>query len=232
MKTILVALGCLAGVVFVPSVAAADCGCGGSVVTSSVVEGRPAIVVELSCSSPKKVPGFAIVDAGGTRIDVTVSASHVGYLQTIQYVLVPDAALAAGTYELVVSKAYGAGKQTFTVVAASSSASLAWAADPNVVSQRQTELGCGPRKRVEVALGDTSATHALVQLTDEKTKKLTTGYVRITDDKLSIGHGMCGGEFPLVKGRAYTATVSLLAPDTGAASAAKSVAFTYTPKTK
>ncbi len=46
---------------------------------------------------------------------------------------------------------------------------------------------------------------------------------------MSIGHGMCGGAFALIKGRAYTATVTLLAPARGTSSSSKTVSFTYAP---
>jgi hypothetical protein len=175
---------------------------------------------------------FAIVDASGARIAATVSAFHAGYDRTVQYVLVPDKALAAGAYELVVSKASNAGRHTFAVVAASASAPLEWHADPRVVDQRQTERGCGPDQAIDLALGTTSADVALIELTDEKTRRRTSAYVPIADDKLVIGHDMCGGPFSLVRGRSYTAVVSLLAPATGGASAAKSVRFEYKPRTE
>jgi hypothetical protein len=53
--------------------------------------------------------------------------------------------------------------------------------------------------------------------------------VRVQDGAFVIGHGMCGGAFALTRGRGYTATATLLAPERGTNSTSKTVSFKYTP---
>jgi hypothetical protein len=229
MKLVVTVMVGLVAALAAPGSASAKCGCADWLLTTQVAEGRPSIVLTRSCFDAKKPPAFSIEDASGSTFAVMVDASHAGYRRSIQEVILPLESLAPGTYELVIAKSGSATRLPFTVVAATSS-SLAWAAAPNVTGQSQTEFGCGPAKGVTVSVGTTTATLARVELTDDKTQTTSVGFVAVANDALSIGHGMCSGAFELERGRSYTASVSLLSPETGAASTAKSIAFTFKPK--
>jgi hypothetical protein len=209
--------------------AEADCGCGAWLLTEQVVEGKPYIVVQGSCLNLSKQPGkLTLVDAAGKSIPVTTLTSHEGYNGGVQFVITPERALAPGAYALSHADRFVTSKLALTVVAAPANAAPpAWSGGAKVLAQRQVEFGCGPAKTVEVQAG-ADATLAFVELVDDK-KHRRSGYVAVHAGKLGIGHDMCGGAFPLVKGRGYDATITLLAPARGTTSTSKTVAFKYTP---
>jgi hypothetical protein len=220
----LVIPGVLAALAIAAQPARADCGCGAELLTPTVSQDVPRLVLASSCAGKQAV--IELEDAAGKRVPIEITATHRGAAQE-QYVVEPTGALAAGTYTLV-SHTFQRHRHALEIVASSSTAAPPAAPTPKVISQKQLELGCGPAKQVEVALG-TSVSLAYVELADTKTKQVSTGYVRVADGALTIGHGMCGGPFGLDKGRGYTATITLIAPELGTTSSSRSVSFTYAP---
>ncbi|MBA2543014.1 MAG: hypothetical protein H0V17_25460 [Deltaproteobacteria bacterium] len=207
-----------------PATAEADCACGAWLLTESVVEGQPSIVIEMSCAT--KAPKLVIEDPSGKPAKVTLTATHGGQGST-QYVFQPERPLAPGKHTVVAGGQPP--KHVLTVVAAPPNAAPAtWSSAPSVTSQTQTEFGCGPAKSVMVTAGS-AASLAYVELVDDGSKRRSAGYVRVKNGELSIGHGMCGGAFELVKARSYTAAITLLAPERGTSASSKTVSFKYSP---
>ena len=168
-----------------------------------------------------------LADSRGKPIPATVVTTHDGYSSTMQYVFSPDRALAPGKYQVTVD-GRDTSKLELEVVAASSSATPpSWTDTAKVVHQEQIEYGCGPGKTVEVLAG-TDSTLAFVELTDAGKQRMA-GYVKVDKGTLRIGHGMCSGAFPLVRGGSYIAQITLLAPERGTSSSSKTVAFKYAP---
>lgn len=209
--------------------AEADCGCGAWLLTDKVVEGKPYIVLEAACvAMSKQAPKLTLTDATGKTIPLAVLTTHEGYSGTSQLVITPDRAIAPGVYQLTHADRFDTSKLALTVEPAIAKATPpAWIGAATVLRQHQVEFGCGPAKTVEVQ-ASTEASLAFVELVDDAKRRLS-GYVFVRDGKLGIGHGMCGGAFPLVKGRGYTATITLLAPTRGTSSSSKTVSFTYAP---
>ncbi|MBA2543015.1 MAG: hypothetical protein H0V17_25465 [Deltaproteobacteria bacterium] len=204
--------------------AEAKCGCGADLLTTSVAEGQPRIVVAASCA--QKAPTITLEDAAGKSVAIAVTATHDGYSRSAQFVVEPRRTLLPGTYKVLVDGRYD--PLPLTVVAATKNASLpAWSSAPSVTDQKQMEFGCGPAKTVKVSAG--TASLAYVELVDVSSKQQTAGYVRVENGELAIGHGMCGGAFELMKGRSYTAAITLLAPERGTSSMSRTVSFTYAP---
>lgn len=227
MKIALVAL--LGILVAGTETAEAKCGCGSWLLTEKVVEGKPYVVVEAACGlGGKPAPAkITLADSRGKPIPATVVTTHDGYSSTVQYVFSPDRPLAPGNYQVTVDGA-ATSKLELEVVAASPGATPPrWTAAAKVVHQEQIEYGCGPGKAVEILAG-TDSTLAFVELTDAGKQRMA-GYVKVDKGTLRIGHGMCAGAFPLVRGHGYTAQITLLAPERGTSSSSKTVAFKYAP---
>lgn len=226
MKIALVAL--LGVLVARTETAEAKCGCGSFLLTEKVVEGKPYVVVESACGLGKPVPAkITLADPSGKPVPATIVTSHAGYSGSMQYVFSPDRALAPGKYQVTVDAA-DTSKLELVVVAASPTASPpSWTGAAKVVNQEQMEYGCGPAKTVEVLAG-TDSTLAFVELTDAAKQRMA-GYVAVDKGTLRIGHNMCSGAFPLVRGRSYTAQITLLAPERGTSSSSKTLAFKYAP---
>jgi hypothetical protein len=223
MKTLILAA---LATVFGTEPAEAKCGCGADLMTTSVVEGQPTIVIETSCAD--KDPKLKLADADGNSTAITLTATHDGYRNT-QYVFLPDRALAPGSYKVTLANRAGTSEHALTVVTSTPNASPpTWTGTTTVMDQIQAEYGCGPAKQVKVRAG-ASAVLAFVELVEDSSKQRTTGYVRVQNGAFVIGHGMCGGAFALTRGRGYTATAALLAPERGTSSSSKTVSFTYAP---
>jgi hypothetical protein len=207
--------------------AEADCGCAAWLLTERVAEGKPYVVIEAACA-PDAMPKLALQDPAGKAVPLTALTRHVGTGGHAQYMFSPDRALAPGKHTVTFTDRYETTKHALTVVAAGPSVpALSWTSGAKVLGQKQIEFGCGPSKSVEV-LASTAASLAFVELVDDKAKRFT-GYVPVDKGTLSIGHHMCGGAFDLVRGKPYTATITLLAPERGTTSVSRTVAFTYAP---
>lgn len=228
MKRSLVLAACAAATLGAAAVAEADCGCAAWLVTDQVVEGKPYLVLAQGCVVDDPGPTLVLADARGTAIPTKLLTTHDGYQNTRQFVVTPERALVPGRYTVTHTGRYLKETSTLTVVAADPKATPPrWSSQTTrVLGQRQTELGCGPAKTVEVEAG-AGATLAFVELTSGGERE--TGYVPVRDGKLGIGHGMCSGEFALVRGRRYRAQITLLAPAQGTSSGSRTVAFTYAP---
>lgn len=205
--------------------ARADCGCGTELLTTTVMAGKPQLVVESNCAFGK-APAFTLVHSNGKRTPMTPSTTHRGHDRSAQYVVEPT--LVAGNYTVVVSDKFDTAKLKLTVVGATSSAAPTWNGAPSVESQKQVEYGCGPDKEVNVKVG-AIVPLTFVELTDNKTNTRMTGYVPVRNGTITIGHGMCGGPFSLAKNRSYIASITLVVPEHASTSTAKSLSFTYAP---
>ena len=205
--------------------AQADCGCAAWLLTTQVAEGKPYIVVEGVCMPT--AARLVLSDPFGKSVPLSLLTTHTGYNGNVQYVVTPDRAIAPGKHALTIGAPSESSRHELIVAPAVANATPpTWNGAATVLGQTQTEFGCGPAKSVNVQAG-ADASLAFVELVDAAKKR--TGYVRVDAGKLSIGHHMCSGAFELVKGRAYTATVTLLAPARGTSSTSKTASFTYSP---
>jgi hypothetical protein len=210
--------------------ASADCGCHARLMTERVAAGTATLVVDASCVAGATL-GLELRAADGTKLATKLVKTYGGHSGFAQYALEPTKPLAAGTYGIAILGAHGSSKQTLTVVDATKQAP-AWSAEPKLTTQTRTEFGCGPAQYIGVQVG-TQTPLAFVTLVDTASKQSHAGYVPISDKgELLIGHGMCGGMFEPVKGREYTASITLWSPVAPGTSPAKSLTVRYMPKTR
>lgn len=223
-----------------------------TLLTPEVPAGTPLLLFELY-SFDDELPAdltavarqFELVSATGAKVPLTARATHAGMNQT-QIELVPTKPLVPGSYRLVrATRPDGRERQTHTlkVVAQVRHAPTGPLAAPKVVASQSIyeEFGCGPGESIDVTLAATSPYHADASQEARRYAFVTLaqlggtyqrGFVAVaptTDGGLgmSVGHGMCSGEFMATSGQSYITTIQLVGPD-GTLGAATTTSFTYT----
>lgn len=88
--------------------------------------------------------------------------------------------------------------------------------------------GCGPEKIVHFKLNskDKSECFAKVTVRNKSTNKITTYILRIENQMVSVGHGMCSGAFHFDNGDNFEATFQLIDQSGNYSSVSKIIAFT------
>lgn len=72
-----------------------------------------------------------------------------------------------------------------------------WSCEPTYINQNFTAFGCGPEMYVNFcgAFKDKSPTLIYAKVFDKKNKTSSDYFLSSDNQKISIGHGMCSGEF-------------------------------------
>lgn len=208
--------------------ARADCGFNATLLSRSVAEGTPQLVVEVDLFA--RTPSFELVAADGTRYAATIVTRYPGNNLSAQYVIEPASPLTRGAYKVLAKGFVYPISLDFEVTAKPTKPAIAWRSDPKLGAQSQIEFGCGPAKSIEVEIDAADATVAFIELADTVKQTTERGFVQIRAGKLSIGHGMCGGQFPLVRGRSYVAAIALSSSDHAGTSSVKTIAIQYNPR--
>jgi len=221
-----------------------------TLLTSEVVAGSATLVFEIYTIDPDEVPSaldkvaaqLDLYTLQGKKVPLEVRAAHHGMRQ-VQLELVPRAPLAPGEYRLVrATRPANAQRQSHPLKVIAPAPLTVAAPTITAAASSHEEYGCGPGDTIDLTLAPAgpwfaAATYehpryAFVTVTDDHGP--TSGYTRVvpSDDgqtlALSVGHGMCSGEFTLVAGTSYRITVQLIGPD-GARGPATTRAIVYAP---
>lgn len=162
-----------------------------------------------------------------------LSANHKVLLQVLDYneggmllnqvVLKPSELLMTGeTYELVidgldVSKFGYSGKgigvtKKWQVKSTIDTTAPVFISYPIEKYKSYVAYGCGPAISVNFhcTVTDDSACLVKAQVKHKKTGRVVTYYLKIRDGEISVGHGMCTGEFDLELGDSYEVVFQLM----------------------
>ena len=87
-----------------------------------------------------------------------------------------------------------------------------WMKSPIPAGKKYVEYGCGPEKWVyfTVSAKDDSPMLVDVAIKNCATAEMVHYYLEPIDNKISVGHSMCGGAFYFDDGRPYEATFRLV----------------------
>lgn len=236
MRALLVAL--TLTLLALPRAAQADCmGYHEALLTPEVPAGTPLVLLsvqfgELPTDLAAVARAIELTTSNGRRVPVTVRTIHDGVDQT-QVEIVPATPLAPGAHRLALRPRVGRDRtvHTLTVVARGARQPLA-AATVIASSSQHREYGCGPERGIDVTLArvPTTARFAFVTLV-ARGGPSQRGFVPVSAQAdgtlaMTIGHGMCGGEFMPAPGQTYDATIQLVGAD-GALGPATTAALTY-----
>jgi hypothetical protein len=166
--------------------------------------------------------------AGKHKVKLTIKETNKGY-GTLQVVLMPAERLKVGeTYTFVIEN-YTPAVEHFTFtkhnyttqkyevptwkITEAVQSPLAWVKTPTESKKRYTEFGCGPAISVEFNCEVKGSADYLVRvtLTNTAQKNQSSYYILPQNNTiLTIGHGMCSGEFGFQQELDYTATFDLV----------------------
>lgn len=169
------------------------------------------------------------LQAGKHKVRLKVKERNTGY-NTMQVVLEPTEALKEGeTYTIVVEKyvpkyehqtilqyntqTHQREEASWTANASIAKASLEWLTKPTVGKKSYAELGCGPVIHVDFDFKIKANTPYFLKATlTNLTTKNTSSYIleQKQGNNVSIGHGMCSGEFNFGDGKNYEITFELI----------------------
>ncbi len=145
---------------------------------------------------------------------------YQGQYNQSQVLLKPVKPLVAGhTYTLHIDRLEGycqeefqSQKQSWTVLPQADLRKPAWKAKPMYHSKSLTQYGCGPAKYVNFCLciEDESPVLVLARVKNRETGSMSESFVVPPAVGLSLGHGMCTGEFDFKEGYSYEASFALL----------------------
>lgn len=138
------------------------------------------------------------------RIPVKVLKIVAGQFRLTQAILKPESELVKGkTYELHIDSlelfdqkdAYKVMK--WTVNLADDNENPIWNCEPSYQGQSYTRFGCGPVMFVHFcsSFTDKSPTLIYAKVFNKKNKTSSDYFLTHTNQKISLGHGMCSGEF-------------------------------------
>lgn len=239
----LLALGCLSLLALVaPSAARAECAVYAEWIDTPEVEGpTPRIVVTVYGSDradgrmgDAPLPGYELISERGRRVALTAEASHRGMTQ-VQIVLVPVAAVAPGHYTVRrLTKPRWGDHEAHALTVKAPAERLPSLAAPALAAQKSVriEYGCGPAENLKVGVDMDGLYFVTLARAADSPHTPQTGFVAAVSDTgapvLSIGHGMCNGEFALVDGARYEVTVRRVLPN-GTLSSASTTTLTYGP---
>lgn len=201
--------------------------------TEAVAGPSPIIVVAVySVDDAEQFGPFALTGPRGEAIRLNVRARHEG-MQSSQIELEPAQPLQPGKYQVARTSTpkYGRIQPHELTVVDGNRAEQRSAPDVTSRGSSRQEFGCGPAENIELTLKRTGGARlAFVTLTDVGTREVHTGYVKIGEGgELSIGHGMCSGEFMPRDGARYRVEVRLVAAG-GMLSDAASLEVSYRPR--
>lgn len=191
--------------------------------------GSQPIIFELN----KKYPIY--LKNGRKKIKLIVKEINVGQFMLTQAILMPEEKLVIGQEYVVIiddlpkyeklnrfDKKIADNQVTKFVTGAEKDVikdpKTLFASTPKEISKEFTMFGCGPAMNVTFDLGNKSATattSALVKATvkDLKTGKEHSYYLQTSNNKISIGHGMCEGAFTFDMASGYEYEVKFALTD-------------------
>ena len=160
------------------------------------------------------------------RVELIVMEAYDGQLMTAQVLLRPKTMLVPGhTYRLVVEN-LSEGKNIsrydyktneyvpieWMVSGAPDTTLPQWAAEPIEIGKHYIMFGCGPALGVEFKIKTNESLPMMVkvELMGIGTDKWHTYYLPVSDGKIDIGHGMCGGEFTLREAKEFEVKFTLV----------------------
>ncbi len=172
----------------------------------------------------KRYPVYLV--SATERVEMIVTEAHEGQFWTAQVLLRPKTMLVPGlTYRLVVENLsegknisrydYKSNKNLpikWMVSGAPDTTLPQWAADPTEIGKHYDMFGCGPELGVEFKIKTHESLSMLVkvELKGVGTANWRTYYLPVSDGKIDIGHGMCGGEFTLREAKEFDVKLTLV----------------------
>jgi hypothetical protein len=201
----------------------ADCAGGGIEVfpKGSSVSPNSIFILEGYANSQQIIHGLgtqyqAYLVSGDTKIRLVVTEVCEGGFDLTQALLKPEALLQPGLkYTLQVDSIptltrYNPESRkheaiTYHVLAALDTVSPLVSSRPKEIGKSIEHFGCGPAVYVDFSNPASDKSELLVKTTvlNLTTKQETTYYLQPKDGEISIGHGMCSGEFYLESGTQF-----------------------------
>ncbi len=158
--------------------------------------------------------------SGNSTIPLKVVKRYEGQFLVSQAILKPANKLIEGrSYTIHIDSLEGLVKEEFerahfqwTVVKKNDSEIPKWSQSPTYINKSKISYGCGPASYVDfcVCIQDRSPVVVFSKLKELKTGRIAEYYVIPDTTILSIGHGMCGGEFEFEPGENYEISFSLM----------------------
>lgn len=152
------------------------------------------------------------------RIPIKVVRIIEGQYSLTQAILKPERPLVNGkTYELHIENLEMFDKDEYKVVkwTVNSNNDIEkpkWNCEPTFKGYSYTSYGCGPAKYVNFcgSLKDNSPTLIYAKVFDKKNNTNSDYYLISENQKISLGHGMCSGEFSFDEGVNYKVQFGLM----------------------
>lgn len=211
----------------------ADCGWNGLNVfpKGNTIKVKSMIVVEGYGGSQKiieelsdKYPVYLV--NGKEKISLKVKETCVGQFHLTQAILFPEQSLKVGVkYTLVIENLENESGLTrwnsekkkhesivYTVEEGVDTEKPVFNSMPKEIDKSLIYYGCGPAIYVDFKCDVKESSEYLVKTTVKSltSGSITTYYVEPGKDKISIGHGMCSGEFNFVDGEEYEIEFTLV----------------------
>lgn len=169
----------------------------------------------------------AYLISGSEKIELKPIESCVGQFNLSQVILRPETNLTPGKeYELIVegvgnvehlldrynAKTKKWEKVTWKVISGKDEDVPAWTSLPIYKDDTYIEYGCGPAVAVNFSFGASDVSEYLIKakVKDLKNKTELSYYLKPDKNIISIGHGMCSGEFYLEKGTNFEVEFSIM----------------------
>jgi lipoprotein-anchoring transpeptidase ErfK/SrfK len=165
--------------------------------------------------------------SGNTKIKLEIRETLTGQYRIAQAILVPTENLQIGKeYELIIDdlpENEGVRMYDYTnnkklaikwkVVAGIDKEAPQWTVQPKYTGKSKMAFGCGPGIDVSFsyAANDSLSNHLIkATVKDVATGKTATYYIPASQNKITVGHGMCSGAFDLIDDKAYEVEFSLM----------------------
>lgn len=163
---------------------------------------------------------------GNEKISLKIKETCVGQFHLTQAILFPEKSLKVGVkYTLVIEKLENKNEFTrwnselkkrepivYTVEDGVDTEKPIFNSLPKEISKSLEYLGCGPAIYVDFTCDVKESSEYLVKTTVKSLTSgiITTYYVEPGKNKISIGHGMCSGEFNFTDGEEYEIEFTLV----------------------
>jgi hypothetical protein len=87
-----------------------------------------------------------------------------------------------------------------------------WLDDPELIEAKITEYGCGPAigAEIKVRAQDENPTMVLATISEPEARTPRSYLLRLKDDTVFVGHGMCSGGFDLAPGTEFRASIDII----------------------
>ncbi len=152
------------------------------------------------------------------RIPIKVLKMVEGQYSLTQAIIKPERELTIGkTYELHIDSLGMFDKDEFKVVkwtvnSIGDNEKPIWNCEPQYKGKSYSSFGCGPAKYVNFcgSFKDNSPTLIYVKVFDKKNKTSSDYFLTSNNQKISLGHGMCSGEFSFDKETNYDVQFGLM----------------------